>query len=162
VEAGGRLVLAGNVGTWPERFAAKTSPASSTDIVALDSDEDAEMSEEGFPAKVAMRAALAWSDAEPLAQTANHELYAAAKSVQRGLVLGFAGNDLFTNVGLARAPNAAALVAVLRVFTGGREILVASPESGVSPPSNPIASLVRRVRALRRRPPPRAPAARDE
>jgi hypothetical protein len=56
-------------------------------------------------------------------------------------VIGLAGDDLLTNAGIARAPNAAALLAILQVYGSGRKIQVARPEDGISPPDNPVSAL---------------------
>ena len=160
VEAGGRLLLAGNVRSWPEGFKAKAKPTGSTAIdVLLAPDEDESEDEESkdgdedkpdepvaetyrsYPAKVGEAAALDWPKSYTLATTDTHEVYAAARSFERGVVVGLAGDDLLTNAGLARAPNAAALVAILQVYAGGRKIEVARPEDGISPPDNPVSAL---------------------
>ncbi|MGO8998880.1 MAG: DUF4350 domain-containing protein, partial [Polyangiaceae bacterium] len=151
VEAGGRLLLAGDVHEWPESFKAKSQSTGSTAInVLLEPEEDAEDDQaddsiaatyKTYPAKVGTAAAISWPSSYTLASTETHEVYAAARSFKKGVAIGFAGDDLFTNVGLARSPNAAALVAILRVYAGGRKIHVARPEDGVSPPSNPISAL---------------------
>ena len=148
VEAGGRLLLAGNVHAWPESFKAKPAPTASTGInVLLEPDDDEEDDDDTvatyqtYPAKVGSAAAIAWPGAYTLATTDTHEVYVAARSFKRGVVIGFAGDDLFTNAGIARPPNAAALIAIMQVYATGRKIQVARPEDGISPPSNPVSAL---------------------
>jgi hypothetical protein len=53
-----------------------------------------------------------------------------------------AGDELLTNAGLARPGNAAAMVAILS-NADRLELRIADPEDGVSPPSTPIAALLR-------------------
>ncbi len=162
VEAGGRLVLAGDIRTWPESFNAKSKATSSTAVnvlVAPDDDEDADdekqrddwddsdapssQSARTYAAKVGTPAALEHPHAYTLASTATHEVYAAAWAVERGVVIGLAGDDLFTNAGIARPPNAAALVAILGIYAKGRKVEIARAEDGISPPNNPVAALAR-------------------
>ncbi len=151
VEAGGRLLLAGDVHDWPESFKAKAKVATSTVLsVTLaadqDEDEDDEAADprtggnETYAAKVAAAAALDWPHSYPLATTDKGEVYAAVRAFERGVVVGVAGDDLLTNVGIARAPNAAAIVAIVRVYGGGRKIELARPEDGIPPPSNPVSA----------------------
>ena len=159
VEAGGRLLLAGNVRAWPESFKAKPEPTASTGINVLlpdgesarsadrsapdddDDDDDTVATYQTYPAKVGSAEAIAWPGAYTLATTDTHEVYAAARGFKRGVVIGFAGDDLFTNAGIARPPNAAALIAILQVYATGRKIRIARPEDGIPPPSNPVSAL---------------------
>jgi uncharacterized protein DUF4350 len=147
VEAGGRLLLAGDVRSWPESFKAKAQSTSSTGVnVLLAPDEDEDDVEEvetykAYPAKVGTAQAIAWPGSYTLASTDTHELYAAARSFKKGVVIGLAGDDLLTNAGIARPPNAAALIAIVQLYAAGRKIHVARPEDGISPPSNPLSSL---------------------
>jgi len=154
VEAGGRLVLAGDVHSWPESFHAKAKTTTSTGIqvmIAPDDDgdrddfDDSNVSEtyKTYPAKVAVAAALEREASFTLAATESHEVYAATWAMERGVVIGFAGDDLFTNAGIARRPNAAAVVAILGMYADGRKIEIARPEDGISPPENPISALAR-------------------
>jgi hypothetical protein len=152
VESGGVLLLAGDVSAWPEGFKVKEGSTSSTAINVLveptdvsdddDANESVEEKYQTYPAKVATPASLSWPASSTLAATDTHDVYAAARGFKKGLVIGFAGDDLFTNVGLARAPNAAALVSILQTYATGRKIRIASPEDGISPPGSPIASLL--------------------
>ena len=154
VEAGGRLLLAGDVGSWGETFHAKPEAVTLTDVVVSpefvpfegDEDEDAEVTvlEVGkeYPAHVAQGAGISWKKAERIATIGTSSEYAGALVLGRGMVIGLAGNDLLTNVGLARAPNAAAMVALIDRCAAGRRIEVARPENGISPPSNPLVSLL--------------------
>jgi hypothetical protein len=153
VEAGGRLLLAGEPGSWPESFKAKPKGTASTGINVLiartdDRDEDDDDDDEPastfriYPAKVGTAAALEWPQSAALATTDTHEVYGAVRAFERGVVIGLAGDDLLTNAGIARAPNAAALIAILSVYADGRKIEVARPEDGISPPDNPVSSLL--------------------
>jgi len=153
VEGGGRLLLAGDPSSWPESFKAKPKGTEATGITALimagdDSDEDEDDDEapatkyKTYPAKIGTPAALEWPHAATLATTDTHEIYAAARGFEHGVVIGLAGDDLLTNAGIARAPNAAALVAIVGVYAKGRKIQVARPEDGISPPDNPVSALM--------------------
>jgi hypothetical protein len=156
VEAGGRLVLAGNVASWPESFKAKGKTAGSAAINVLltpdyeddpdgrdedDANESAAEKYKTYPAKAGTAAALEWPQATTIASTDTHEVYAAARSFKRGVVVGLAGDDLLTNAGIARAPNAAALMAILQVHAAGRKVEIARPEDGIAPPDSPVSSL---------------------
>jgi hypothetical protein len=70
------------------------------------------------------------------------ELYGALRDYGDGKVLGLANADLLTNVGLSVPGNAAALVAMLAALDRN-EFAVARSEQGISPPSNPLAGLLR-------------------
>ncbi|MDF2698056.1 MAG: hypothetical protein K0S65_6439, partial [Labilithrix sp.] len=86
-----------------------------------------------------------------------NETYAVKRLVGSGLVLGVVNDDLFTNVGMMPAHNAAALVTLLRSashdphrllpfdasgVTALSELRVARVEDGIPPPANPFAALV--------------------
>jgi len=68
--------------------------------------------------------------------------YAAVLTRGRGFVLGIVTNELLTNAGLARPGNAALLVAIL-ASTSRTEMRFADADDGVSPPSTPIAAMLR-------------------
>ncbi|HEY2515113.1 MAG TPA: DUF4350 domain-containing protein [Polyangiaceae bacterium] len=156
VEAGGRLLLAGDVGSWGETFHARPAMVSGTDVVLhpesipVDADEDDEEDLEdraleaakGYPARVAQGAGIEWRKAVRIGAIDTATEYAGALVLGRGLMVGLAGNELLTNAGLARAPNAAAMVALVQRCAAGRKIEVARPENGISPPSNPLSSLL--------------------
>ncbi len=148
VEAGGQLVLAGDVRAWPDSFEAKTKRAESVAVNVLVEPDDADGDDDKdesirdaayktYPAKVASPASLEWPHASTLAATDKHELYAGVRGFKRGAVIGLAGDDLLTNAGIARPPNAAALVALLSTYARGRTVVVARPEDGFSPPDEP-------------------------
>ncbi len=173
VEAGGVLVLFGRVGGWPSELRGKPTEADTRDLVVrttdpnggledMDSDDDAE--DVGTPveikgARTARRQAFTWAesvDAEAFAFLGTHT-YAAKRRVGKGIVLGIANDDLFTNIGMMPRGNAAALVTLLRSashdplrhvpvapttpFVFG-DVRVARAQDGIPPPSNPFAALV--------------------
>jgi hypothetical protein len=80
------------------------------------------------------RERVAWFDDGPM--------YAAVLSHGKGYVLGVASAELVTNIGLARPGNAAAMVAILS-NADRLHFRLAEHEDGVSPPTSPIAALVR-------------------
>jgi hypothetical protein len=77
---------------------------------------------------------IAWFD--------DHTTYAAVVAYGKGRVLCIASDELLTNAGIAHPGNSAALVAILAA-TSRSEMRIADPEDGVSPPSTPIAALLR-------------------
>jgi hypothetical protein len=169
VEAGGVLVLAGDVNAWPEDFGAKPAVSASDEVrVSIPRDED-DVVDDGddqvspddlvppapappprddgptftfYTVHLARPAGLAWAHAYELASGKDHVTWAASRGIKRGVVIGLASDDLLTNAGLARPDNAAALVALLAPHAG-RPIRIAKPEDGVAPPSNPFAALAR-------------------
>ncbi len=90
--------------------------------------------------------ALTWpsDDHSPrvIARFADGELYGALRDYGDGKVLGLANADLLTNVGISVPGNAAALVAMLAALDRN-DFAVARAEQGISPPSNPLAGLLR-------------------
>jgi Domain of unknown function (DUF4129) len=147
-----------------------------------DDDEDDDSNPTGVPieikgARTARRDAFAWKDAESTASASGttgsgtsasriepvaflgKEIYAARRRIGAGLVLGVANDDLFTNVGVMPAHNAAALVTLVRSASHdlGRRLVfdpaglnpaalgdlrVARTEDGIPPPANPFAALM--------------------
>jgi hypothetical protein len=172
VEAGGVLVLFGHASGWPSELRPETVAADTRDLVVRtqgrdpsagleDSDEDEASSENGAPieikgARTARRDAFAWKEREPLdvenIAFLGKGIYAAKRRVGKGIVLGVANDDLFTNIGMMPPHNAAALVTLVRsvshapVAANGTpssgDIRVARTEDGVPPPANPFAALV--------------------
>ncbi|MBX3208542.1 MAG: DUF4129 domain-containing protein [Labilithrix sp.] len=170
VEAGGVLVLLGHVDDWPSELRSKEVPAETRDLVVravvphdaladLEADEDAEdlfVPIEVKGARTARRDAFAWNGAdedEPLAFL-GAATYASKRRVGKGAVLGVANDDLFTNVGMMPAHNAAALVTLIRaaahdparLTSSGSaslgDVRVARTEDGIPPPANPFAALI--------------------
>lgn len=170
VEAGGVLVLFGRVEAWPLELRPKAERAQTRDLVVrtpdpnggledLDSDEGPEMI--GAPvaidgARIARPDAFVWDGSEALGFLGD-QAYAAKRRVGKGLVLGVANDDLFTNVGARPRRNAAALVTLVRAAShdpmrrvsteiGGISMLgdvrVARAEDGIPPPANPFAALL--------------------
>ena len=175
VEAGGVLVLFGHVGAWPDELQAETVSAETRDLVVrapdpnggledMDSEDDPE--DIGAPveirgARAARADAFTWKDAAPLEieplAFLGKDTYAAKRRIGKGLVLGVANDDLFTNVGIMPRRNAAVLVTLIRSAShdpwrrlpidpsGGAgigDIRVARAEDGIPPPANPFAALV--------------------
>lgn len=168
VEAGGALVLFGNVRDWPSELRAKVEPAETRDLVVRTSDpngglQDIDADEEdpakvGAPieitgARTARRSAFAWkTEAETIGRLGD-AIYASKLRVGKGIVLGVANDDLFTNVGMLPPRNAAALVTMLRSATHDparwrsaadaiADIRVAHAEAGIPPADNPFAALI--------------------
>jgi hypothetical protein len=170
VEAGGVLVLFGNVWSWPSELKPKPELAETGDLVVvtpdpnggledMDSDEGAEWI--GAPvqirgARTARRDAFAWKDSESLGLLGD-KTYAAKKHLGKGIVLGVANDDLFTNIGMLPRNNAAALVTLIRAashdptrkvamgqdgMTTLGDVRIARAEDGIPPPSNPFAALL--------------------
>jgi hypothetical protein len=159
VAAGGVLVLAGHPGEWPKPFgaasASSTGPHKLTARRLLarsapdtEGDDDAlasgpvyaEATEHGM--LVADGALTLGVSSEGVASFDDGATYAAVLAHGTGFVLGMAGDELLTNAGLARPGNAAAMVAILS-NADRLELRIADPEDGVSPPSTPIAALLR-------------------
>ncbi len=171
IEAGGVLVMFGDVEAWPKELGAKHDVATTRELTFVRPPVDDEESNEGdrpkpvTGARVARLAGVTWKDAVPIAGLGDH-LYAARVVRSGGAFVGIAGSDLFTNVGVAHPPNAAALVAILEAarvlrlppasvfepgemtaeiampFLSSTKIMVAREEDGIAPPSNPFSSLV--------------------
>jgi hypothetical protein len=156
VDAGGVLVLAGNPYEWPKPFGATGAVSTGLHRVkarrlvsrGADEDEEDAASEPVYGktlqhGEVVSGAALGFSAATDRAAWFDDEMtYAAVLSHGRGFVLGIASDELMTNAGLARPGNAAVMVAILS-NAGRTELRLADAEDGVSPPSTPIAALLR-------------------
>jgi hypothetical protein len=149
VENGGILVA---FGAWPELGAepAHATTGRDVDVAQVEAFDHAPWRVRD--ARVASQTAIEWKDAVAVA-TIGHSVYSAYKDRGRGRALVVAGDDLFTNVGVARPANAAALAALVAIAAEGapaalegdepREVLVARAEDGIAPPSNPFAALAR-------------------
>lgn len=150
VREGGVLVLFGFPRLWPIELGASSEGAASRDLSM--------MADEVFVrgARVAASRGLRWEGSEAFGWL-DTNVYAAHKSFGKGRVVGVAGTDLFTNVGVARPDNAAALAAILDIAMIVRdestvergvlppttyEVQVARAEDGIPPPSNPFSALV--------------------
>jgi hypothetical protein len=149
VRAGGVLVLAGAPASWPQDLEARVTPASGREArfvtlapAVADEDEDDERTKREDVAHLARGDAFSWALEGRDVATIGDRTYAAIAALDRGRVLAFANDDLFTNLGLARAGNAAPLVAALAEL-GRDRFLVARPENAASPPADPIAALIR-------------------
>jgi len=160
VEAGGRLVLAGDPARWPAAFGA--SPAATgahrVTVRALvsrgaddgDDDGDSEASTPEYAAdeqhaELAEGAAVTFRDAAERAAWFDDQTQYAGGLVRgagRGYVFGVATDELLTNAGLARPGNAAAAVALFS-HAGRMSFAIADPDDGVAPPSTPLAAMLR-------------------
>lgn len=155
VSEGGVAVLFGTPTAWPSELHAAEGPGE----VTVDVDpEGADIAAGG--AHVARPRGLKWPESEPVAWSgeARDSVYAATKIHGKGVVVGVAGNDLATNVGVLRPQNAAAFVALIDVAMVQRaesaalrgfedaprsfEVQIARREDGIPPPSNPFSALV--------------------
>lgn len=149
VEAGGVLVLFGPPSLWPAELGASVEFATTDNVNVV----TGEILAAG--ARVGIGRALSWPNSEPIAWT-DTNVYAAHISRGKGAVVGVAGHELATNVGVARPENAAAFAALLEVAVADRGTTAAdreAPESpieirfarsldGIAPPSNPFSALV--------------------
>ncbi len=148
VDRGGVLVLAGDPDHWPKELGAKKTKAASRDVRAMElvRSEDAEDGEAlvvDEPAVLARPTALELplKGLDVVARFDDGKIYAGMWRRGEGTVLGFANDDLFTNVGLARPGNPRALVRILSNLHRDA-FMVARAEDGVVPPSNPLGALV--------------------
>lgn len=169
VDAGGVLVLVGYPGSWPKeleagRASATRPPAGNLRITAKhllaratpstpeekgDESEEGDDDESTIYSRTQEHAELTGDDgltvtgtAERVAWFDDGTLYAAVAARGHGFVLEIGSDELFTNAGLAHPGNAAALVAILSNASRS-EMRLAEAEDGVSPPSTPIAALLR-------------------
>jgi hypothetical protein len=109
-------------------------------------------------ARTARRDAMSWTDSESVGFLGTRT-YAAKRLIGKGIVLGVANDDLFTNVGVLPSHNAAALVTLVRSAShdlrrrvGTRagddglstlgDLRIAHAEDGIPPPANPFAALL--------------------
>ena len=141
VGAGGSLLLLGEPARWPKALGAKPRATGSRDVtVQVD---DGEVFHD-VTVRVSQPGALTWPGAEAIA-VAGGEPFAARVALDRGVIVGLARPDPFTNVGLSQegaGDVAMALVEQARPVDG-TEIRVARPEDGVTPPGNPLSALSR-------------------
>jgi hypothetical protein len=167
VDAGGVLVLAGSPSSWPKELeAARATAGKPLKITARQlllraptaSEEAGETSESGdddsegesdIYAHESEHGELVGSEGLTLGGSADRvawfddgTTYAASRKRGHGVVVGLATDELWTNAGLARPGNAAAMMAILS-SAERTEMRLASAEDGVSPPSSPIAALLR-------------------
>jgi hypothetical protein len=139
VDAGGLLVLFGSPSLWPAELGAEERFAVHDQIVVTDGDILAAGARVGTPH------ALEWPNSEPIAWT-DKLVYSAHVTRGKGAVLGVAGHELATNIGVDRPENAAAFTAIFQIAVGDRtspvEIRFARSQDGIPPPSNPFSALV--------------------
>lgn len=162
VEHGGTLVLLGDASTWPDELGAKVDGSAQRAVSVLPVTESEDGTTETLAgARLANAHGLDWKEARVVAW-AGKAPFAAILRKKKGVVVGIASHDLFTNVGVSRPANAAALFALIdhavHAAAGEDEITdertlheerakamlrVARPEDGIPPPSSPFASLLR-------------------
>ena len=151
VEAGGVLVLFGPPAFWPTELGASSDLATSDQVNVVTGEILAAGAHVGVPH------ALSWPGSEAIAW-ADKSVYAAHNTFGKGAVVGVAGHELVTNVGVASPDNAAAFAALLEVAAGDRHSSAVADESahaappvqirfaqgldGIAPPSNPFSALV--------------------
>jgi hypothetical protein len=150
VEAGGTLVLFGAPELWPTELHATSAPAKDEPVDVVTGDVYAR------GARVATHRALLWPESEAVA-FAGRSVYGAHIGRGKGVIVGVAGRELATNVGVDRPDNAGVFVAIVDVAMSYRgaaelergiteegrpEIRVARSEDGIPPPSNPFSALV--------------------
>lgn len=151
VDEGGVLVLFGPPRMWPKELQAEEDLAEHADLEVLTSEVFAR------GAHVTKVRSLKWADSEPVAWIGK-SVYAAHITHGKGVILGVAGEELFTNIGVARPDNAAAFVGFFDIAMSERrsadarrgiyepsssfEVRVARQQDGIPPPSNPFSALV--------------------
>ena len=160
VAAGGVLILFGSPEAWPPWLGARRTPASSSVLVfdvASGSTDEEDLDVEPKPplhGKVAVPSGVTLDGAWTLGRVGDAS-YVVRETVGRGVVLGVAGDDLLTNVGVVADENAAILVTLLDVArrdssaagaagapgAPGAHIRYAVPEDAIPPPSTPFAAL---------------------
>ncbi len=135
--SGGVLVLVGAPDAWPKLLDARSEPTLSETIeVTPPEGRDAP-----YVAKLTHRDAFTWAKGVAFARTDDGRTFAAVREVGDGRILGIAGSELFTNVGIARKGNAAAALAILDLVDR-TELRIARPQDGTSAASNPLSALV--------------------
>jgi hypothetical protein len=149
VGAGDVLVLAGDPLSWPGPFRPRSlRPVTDRplDVPSGDETEHAELANARAMIDLPSGAErVAWfGKRDGREDRSEREAYAALIAHGRGYVLAIATDELLTNAGLARARNAAAMVAVFsRVGSSVDGLRLAEDDDGVSPPSTPISVLSR-------------------
>jgi len=129
VEAGGVLVLFGSPSLWPAELGASARFATNDQIVVTSGDILAAGARVGTPR------ALEWPDADPIAWT-DKLVYSAHILRGKGAVVGVAGHELVTNIGVDRPENAAAFSAIFEVAVGDHRTVTAARGALGDPPSS--------------------------
>jgi hypothetical protein len=132
VKRGGVLVMVGAPSSWPKPLDGKIALTTSRDVAFGDD----------YKGRVSIPAAFSWEGGFKLALTGDGETFAATRDYGEGRVIGVAGPDLFTNVGMAHAGNAAVVVSLFAAVDCD-DVRIARPEDGTAAPSNPFAALAR-------------------
>jgi len=139
VKAGGTLVLAGAPDAWPGLLKTSYVPSTSSEVSVRIWDDDEPIT---YRAHVANSRGFSWKAGLAVAFTGDEVTWAAIREHGEGRVIAMADVDLLTNAGLARPGNADAAIALLATIES-REVRIARPEDGTTPPSNPFTALVR-------------------
>lgn len=169
LERGGVLVLFGDPSGWPRDLGASPEVATEREIVfdeydlpaPPDDEEDEGDSDEyvkvrEIRGRVALPRAASVREASTIARL-GPDAYVVRKFVGRGILIGVASDDLFTNVGVLPKHNAAVLVGIFRLATRDARLLQgpsaaaaqakvkvqhARREDAIPPPSTPFAALL--------------------
>jgi hypothetical protein len=139
IKAGGTLVLVGAPASWPGTLKSQRVPATSREITVRTWEDDEQVT---YRAHVVHAAGFSWPAGFAIAFTGDEVTWAATRELGKGRIIAMADVDLITNAGLARPGNADAAIALLATIDS-REVKIARPEDGTSPPSNPFIALVR-------------------
>ncbi|MDB5214224.1 MAG: hypothetical protein JWO86_2151 [Myxococcaceae bacterium] len=148
VEAGGVLVLFGPPAFWPSELGASGDFATNDQVNVVDHDVFV------VGARVGIPRALSWPNSEPVAWS-DKSVYAAHNTYGKGAILGVAGHELVTNIGVTKPENAGAFAALMDIAAADRrsstadvdqvvpvQIRFARRLDGIAPPSNPFSALV--------------------
>ncbi len=139
VDAGGVLVLEGAPETWPPEFGAASATTCAEGDLQAAGPEASRTQRGALAGHAALRAS---SESERVAWFGDGATYAAVLPRGEGSVLEIASDELFTNVALSH-PNNAEVAALILSNADCTELRIAHPEDGMSPPSSPVAALMR-------------------
>jgi hypothetical protein len=139
IKAGGTLVLVGAPPLWPGVLRSSYAPATSREVTVRTWEDDEQVT---YRAHVANSRGFTWPAGFAIAFTGDEVTWAATRELGKGRVIAMADVDLITNAGLARPGNADAAIALLATIES-RDVKIARPEDGTTPPSNPFSALAR-------------------
>ena len=150
VEAGGVLVLAGAPESWPAELKASGTKLADRHYTIFSGSGEIDNATAQEPRE------LKWQSAHAFARIGSH-MYGAREFKGQGAIIGIAGSELFTNIGVSIPANADALVAVMTDALSDRKMLdnargaltdselrtiqFARAGDGIEPPSNPFTAL---------------------
>jgi hypothetical protein len=150
VDEGGVLMLFGPPNAWPKELHAEPATASPGSLDVISNDVYAR------GARLSTPRAVRWADAEPIGWIGK-SVHAAHIAHGKGVIVGIASAELFTNVGVARPDNAAVFVAFFDIAMSDRraadarrdvvppsrtlDVRVARRQDGIPPAGNPISAL---------------------